>query len=127
MRSRVQGYLAGFDDEWEDHLTRCILGAQNALEEKDALPCFPEAMVAPPEATTPAPESDPFLRSEERSLSRVALLRVPQRAIGPGGTGMPRQRDNREPPGQGQEPPLQHRGRKRLPLAAIEGRLGRKG
>lgn len=92
----------------------------NAPEADDTLPPFSVAKEALLEATSPALESDPLKDSARGSLSRNALRRVPHRASRPIETGMPRKRENRQPPGQGQTLPLQHPGRQRLHSAPRE-------
>ena len=62
----------------------------NSLERGDMMPPFSAAKEAPLEATSPALASDPLTGSARNSLSRKALLRVPQKATRPIATGMPR-------------------------------------
>ena len=58
----VQEYLAYFDAEWEERLTRLTLGVRNALENCTALPPFPVEAAPSPRGTEPALERNPMMR-----------------------------------------------------------------
>ena len=56
--SYLHEYLASLDAECEERLTRWTLGVQSALERDDALPLFSPVVIATPEGTDSALESN---------------------------------------------------------------------
>lgn len=111
---RVQQCLVGQNAEWEDHLARWTLSVRCTLEASAAQP--PAVMVASPEETGPMLEND----------SKVKEL-LKQGGVPPGATEGRQtteggHRDKPDLPGQGPGLPLQQTRRRRLQLAAREGK-----